>query len=153
MAFFLIVPSVMIISILLVHALANRLGLRIYYPTLIAVAVVSIMVDFAAATVTPAVGREFLLRLGLMILAASFLLTLANRFLLKREQAEEKKFDAEVKAAYEASKDEVFLNSAEKPATIDKFEWGDEKNLFEVPPAYNEPTTVADKISDADKNS
>ena len=89
LAFFLIVPSVMIVSVLLIHALAKRLGLRIYYTTLIAVAVVSVMVNLAAATITPAVGREYLLRLVLMILASAACLTWANRFLLKKELAEE----------------------------------------------------------------
>ena len=150
MAFFLIVPSVMIVSILLVHALANRLGLRIYYPTLIAVAVVSIMVDFAAAALTPAVGRAYLFRLGLMILATSLLLTLANRFLLKRQQAEDKRFNEEVKAAYEAEKQKDLTEDNKKIATIDKFEWEDAETLFEAPPAYNK---VSADDSSVDKNS
>ena len=102
MAFFLIVPSVIVVSIVLVHALANRLGLRIYYTTLIAVAVLSFMANFAATLWSPAVGKGFLLRLGLIILAASFLLTLANRFLIKQQRNAEKNFHEEVKAAYEA---------------------------------------------------
>ena len=82
LAFFLIMPSVMIVSILLVHALANRLGLRIYYTTLAAAAILSFPLTYAASLVTPAIGRKYLLSLGVMILAAAFVLTLANRFLL-----------------------------------------------------------------------
>ena len=137
MAFFLIVPSVMIVSVLLIHALAKRLGLRIYYTTLIAVAVVSVMVNLAAATITPAVGREYLLRLGLMIFASATCLTWANRFLLIKELAEEKKFQEEVRAAYEAEKQKDF-ELAESP--IDKFKWDDEDISFDKPSAYNEPS-------------
>lgn len=128
MAFFLIVPSVMIVSILLVHALANRLGLRIYYTTFIVAAIMSVAVTFAATFVAPAVGREYLLALGILILASSLLLTLANKFLHKKEQAEEKKFQEEVKAAYEAEK--------KKDASIDNVDWNvadnslDEKNFL-----------------------
>ena len=142
MAFFLIVPSVMIVSVLFVHALANRLGLRIYYPTLIAVIVVSIMVNLSAAIITPAISREYLLWLGLMILAASFLLTLANRFLLKRHQAEEKRFHEEVKAAYEAERS--------KDSPLDKSKW-DEDILSDTPPAYNEKSSEPDEVQDVEK--
>ena len=108
MAFFLIVPSVVIVSVLLVHALANRLGLQIYYTTLFAVAVLSFMVTLATTFITPAIGREFLLQLGLMISASAMLLTFANKFLLNRQLAEEKRFDEEVKAAYEEEKKNAF---------------------------------------------
>ena len=145
MAFFLIVPSVMIVSVLLIHALAKRLGLRIYYTTLIAVAVVSVMVNLAAATITPAVGREYLLRLGLMIFASATCLTWANRFLLIKELAEEKKFQEEVRAAYEAEKQKDF-ELAESP--IDKFKWDDEDISFDKPSAYNEPSNEIESSSE-----
>ena len=144
MAFFLIVPSVMIVSVLLVHALTNRLGLRIYYTTLFAVAVLSFMITFSTTFMTPTIGREFLLRLGIMISAAA-LLTVANKFLLNKQLAEEKRFDEEVKAAYEEEK------RKSKPAQVDKFAWDDEstslaeKNFLvkdSTTPAYNEPLDV-----------
>ena len=130
MAFFLIVPSVIIVSIFLVHALANRLGLRIYYTTLAAVAVLSFMANYAATLWSPAVGKDFLLRLGLIISAASLLLTFANRFLIKQQRAEEKNFHEEVKAAYEA---EVNKEPPPPVVPVEKFEW--EEN---PPPKYNE---------------
>ncbi len=130
MAFFLIVPSVIIVSIFLIHALAKRLGLRIYYTTLAAAAVLSFMANYAATLWSPAVGKDFLLRLGLIILAASLSLTFANRFLIKQQRAEEKNFHEEVKAAYEA---EVNKESPPPPPPIEKFEW--EEN---PPPKYNE---------------
>ena len=152
MAFFLIVPSVMIVSVLLVHAFANRLGLRIYYTTLIATAILAFMVEFATASVTPAIGREYLLRLGLMILAASVMLTLANRFLLKKQREEEKNFDAEVKAAYEAEKKKNLAIAEEMPTTT--FAWDiagtslDEKSFsHEEISAKKEDATADDKSS------
>ncbi|MBR3498682.1 MAG: hypothetical protein IKO05_06810 [Selenomonadaceae bacterium] len=104
MAFFLIVPSVMIVSVLLVRALANRLGLRIYHTTLAAVAIMAFPVTFGATRLSPAIGREYFLWLGALIVAASGLLTLANKFLHGKEIEEERRFTEEVKAAYEAEK-------------------------------------------------
>ena len=143
MAFFLIMPSVMIVGVLLVHALANRLGLRIFYPTLAAVAILAFPVTYAASFVTPAVGKKFLLCLGVMILAASFVLTLANRFLLNKQREEERIFTEEVKAAYEAEKRRSLAAVEDEP--IEKFSANT--------PAYNEPSTKDDdKISSDDSH-
>ncbi|MBE8955437.1 MAG: hypothetical protein SR2Q5_07240, partial [Quinella sp. 2Q5] len=144
MAFFLIVPSVMVVSILLVHALAKRMGLRIYYATLVAVAVLSFMVLFAAAFVAPAVGKKFLMVAGLMILGASALVTAANKFLHDKQLAEERRFTEEVKAAYAA---EVRKDSSEPAAPITGFDWGDPDD-FRAIGKYNEFVTdepVADE--------
>lgn len=150
MAFFLIVPSVMIVSILLVHALANRLGLRIYYTTFIAAAILSVAVTFAATFAVPAVGRKYLLALGSLILASSFFLTLANKFLHKKEQAEEKNFQEEVKAAYEAEK--------KKDASIDNVAWNvadnslDEKNFLLTDVKATVDNSAAEDKIPADKS-
>ena len=104
MAFFLIVPSVMIVSVLLTRALANRLGLRIYHTTLAAVAIMAFPVTFGATRLSPAIGREYFFWLGALIVAASGVLTLANKFLHSKELEEERRFTEEVKAAYEAEK-------------------------------------------------
>lgn len=151
MAFFLIVPSVMIVSVVLVHALAKKLGLQIYYATLVAVAVLSFMADFAATLISPAGGREFLLRLGLMILASSFLLTYANRFLENKQREEEERFTEEVKAAYEA---EIKRDVPVEPV-LEKF--SAEVEDLPPPPRYNEPVInapeVEEKVSEADTKS
>ena len=134
MAFFLIVPSVMIVSVILVHALANRLGLRIFYPTLIAVMVLSFMVVGATGFVTPAIGREYLFRLALMIVMASSLLTMANKFLIKQQLAAEKSFDEEVKAAYEEEKRKSAaqkLANEKISAPVDNIEWNVEDTSLE----------------------
>ena len=100
MAFFLIVPSVMVVSILLIHALAKRLGLKIYYSTLVATAIVSFMIIFAAVILSPAPDKKFFLYLGGLILMTSFVLNLINNFLIKKQRDEEKIFTEQVKAAY-----------------------------------------------------
>ena len=139
MAFFLIVPSVMIIGVLLVHALANRLGLKIFYATLAAAAITTFPVTFAATKISPAIGRGYFLWLGFFIAATAGALTLANRFLLKKQREEEKNFHEEVLAAYEEEK-KISTPATQKP--IEKFSWGEEK----IVPAYNE--SVDEKISD-----
>lgn len=137
MAFFLIVPSVMIVSVLVVHALANRMGLKIYYGTLIAVALSAFAADFAAVLVSPAVGKAFFLRLGIFVLAAAAILTAANIFFVKRKRAEEKNFNEEVRAAYRAEVEKTSAQADDKPvdktvdetpvelAPLEKFEWNE----------------------------
>ena len=94
----------MIVSVLLTRALAGRLGLRIYYPTLAAVAITTLPVMFLTTRLSPVLGREYFLWLGALIAASSGVLTLANKFLLNKELDEERRFTEEVKAAYEAEK-------------------------------------------------
>ena len=128
MAFFLIVPSVMVVSILLIHALAKRLGLKIFYSTLIATAIVSFMIIFAAVILSPVPDKKFLLSLGGLILATSFVLTLVNNFLIRKQRDEERIFTEQVKAAYaeEIKKDSAkpVVEKVVKP--LDKFEWSND---------------------------
>lgn len=139
MAFFLIVPSVMIVGIVLVHALANRLGLRIFYKTLVAVAVLSIAAVFAATKFAPAVGKDFLFLLGLIILAASLLATLLNRFLLKRQRVEEERFTEEVKAAYAAEVQKNSEPSDESNAPLETLDAAEsDEDPFRPPSRYDE---------------
>lgn len=149
MAFFLIVPSVMIVSVVLIHKLANRLRLQIHYTTLVATAVLSFMVNIAATMITPDVGRVFLLRLGLMIFIAASLLTMANQFLIKQQRKAEEDFKDEVKAAYEADKTSSFFGGTPEPS--DSFDWHAETSLTK----YNESTdatTVKEEITEPVKD-
>ena len=177
MAFFLIVPSVMIVSVLLIHALANRMGLRIYYGTLIAVAIVAFAVDFAAVLISPAAGKSFFLRLGIFVLAASFLLTVANGFFDKRKRAEEKNFNEEVRAAYQAEVEKTSAKANAEPVTeidvepavetspeplapLEKFEWGGDETSRDGnfsastdEPAAQEPKPTLYQKVEAEENS
>ncbi len=130
MAFFLIVPSVMIVSVLFVHALANRMGLRIYYGTLVAAAFAAFAADFAAVYISPAPDKTFFLRLGILVAVAALVLTVANIFFVKRKRTEEKNFNEEVRAAYRAEVEKDSPKTEETPEVADvvpveKFEWSE----------------------------
>lgn len=149
MAFFLIVPSVMIVSVLFVHALANRMGLRIYYGTLVAAALASFAADFAAVLISPVADKTFFLRLGILVAVAALVLTLANVFLVKRKRTEEKNFNEEVRAAYRAEVEKDSPKADEKPEVADvvpveKFEWNESTETVEA--ETSEPATVDAKV-------
>ena len=133
LAFFLIVPSVMGVSALLIRALAKRLGLKIYYSTLAATALLSFIVIFSAVFLSHVPDKKFLLYLGILILSASALLTAINNFLIKKQRDEERDFTEQVKAAYaeELKKDSAKSVVEEIVAPVDKFEWGDENSPVE----------------------
>ena len=155
MAFFLIVPSVMVIGVLLVHALAKRLGLKIYYSTLTAVALLSFVIIFAAVFLSPVPDKKFLVILGGLILSASLLLTFLNNFLIKRERAAEKNFTEEVKAAYaeELKKDSAKVVE-EIVAPIEKFEWENappEENKSDAEPAEDTPEDEPKEIFETEE--
>ena len=151
MAFFLIVPSVMIVSVLFVHALANRMGLRIYYGTLAAAAIAAFAADFAAVLISTAADKTFFLRLGILVAAAALVLTLANIFFVKRKRTEEKNFNEEVRAAYRAEVEKNSAQADEKPEVADvvpveKFEWNESET---VEAEISEPAKVeAEETSD-----
>ena len=144
MAFFLIVPSVMVVSIMLTHALAKRLGLKIYYSTLIAVGLMSLIVISAATVLSPAPDKRFLLYLGGLILSTSFLLMLANNFMIKKQREEERIFTEQVKAAYaeELKKDADKPIVEEIPKPVDKFEWSNET----PPPEENKSEEIIQTV-------
>ena len=152
MAFFLIVPSVMIVSMVLIHALAKRLGLQIYYSTLAATAIVSFMIVFAAVILSPVPDKKFFLYLGGLVLLTSFLLTLINNFLIKKQRDEERIFTEQVKAAYaeEIKKDSAKPVVEEIVAPVDKFEWNDESpkenTIDETPVKENKESETAEEI-------
>jgi len=157
LAFFLIVPSVMVVGVLLVHALAKRLGLRIYYSTLTAVALLSFVIIFAATFLSPVPDKKFLVILGGLILSTSLLLTFLNNFLIKRQRTAEKNFTEEVKAAYA---EEIKKNSA-KPAVeeivapIENFQWEEnvppEENKSDAEPAEDTPEDKPKEIVEAEE--
>ena len=174
MAFFLIVPSVMIVSVLFVHALANKMGLRIGYPVLVAAALASFAADFTAVLISPVADKTFFLRLGILVAAAALVLTAANIFFVKRKRAEEKNFNEEVRAAYRAevektsaqTDDKIPDKPAEEIVPVEKFEWNDDaasveaetsnlpakveaQEVSETVGRYNEISAPEDKSSDS----
>ncbi|MBR4384308.1 MAG: hypothetical protein IKP64_12205 [Selenomonadaceae bacterium] len=151
MAFFLIVPSVMIVSVLFVHALANRMGLRIYYGTLVAAAISAFAADFVTFFISPAADKTFFLRLGILVAVAALVLTVANIFFVKRKRTEEKNFNEEVRAAYRAEVEKDSSKTEETPEVADvvpveKFEWSESTETVDA--EISKPAKVETETSD-----
>jgi len=100
LAFFLIVPSVMIISMILVHGAASAAGLKIKYVPLAMCGVLSFAALFGAMKFSPSPDRFFFIYLGAMILAAAATVTAINAFLIGRDEDDEVNFTEEVRRAY-----------------------------------------------------
>ena len=88
MAFFLIVPSVIIVTIFLVHSAAERLGFKAKYSSLILCAVMALLVNFAAIEMSTYLNKWYYLKLGVLVLIASVIVTLVNRYLIRHEKSD-----------------------------------------------------------------
>ena len=115
LTFFLIVPSVIIISVILIHGIANRLNLRINYIALIVCAVLSIVSDAGAIILSPAPDKFYFMRLGGFILISAIIGTLTNYFLVRREIREEAEFDEQVRTAYEENDEIKVVEAVKQP--------------------------------------
>ena len=100
MAFFLIVPSIMVISMVLVHGAASSVGLKIKYIPLAMCGVLSFSALFGAMKFSPNPDKFFFIYLGAMILAAAAIVTAINAFLIGRDDDDEVNFTEEVRRAY-----------------------------------------------------
>ena len=101
LTFFLIVPSVITVSVVLIHGISNRLGLRIHYIALAICAVLSIVSDAGAILLSPAPDKFYFIRLGGFIVISAAVGTIANYFLIRREVRAEEEFAEQVRTAYE----------------------------------------------------
>ncbi len=88
LAFFLIVPSVIIVTIFLVHAIAQKIGFKVKYFSLILCAVLSLAVNAAAIEMSTYLDKFHYVRLGILILVASIIVTFVNRYLIKHEKTD-----------------------------------------------------------------
>ena len=88
MAFFLIVPSVIIVTIFLVHFAAERLRFKVKYSSLILCAVMALLVNFAAIEMSTYLNKWYYVKLGALVLAASIIVTLVNRYLIRHEKSD-----------------------------------------------------------------
>ncbi len=111
MTFFLIVPSVIVVSIILVHSVTNYVGLKIKYSVLFMCAALAFISLFVAMEISPNPDEKFFMRLGAMILLSAALVTALNRFLLLREVEEEANFTEVVRQAYSKKSDEELSSS------------------------------------------
>ena len=80
MIFFVIVPSVMIVAIILVHEAAKYFGKKVSYSSLIICAVFSFLVDIAAFF-SAVSNRDYFFNLFMLIFVAAAVVTALNRFL------------------------------------------------------------------------
>ena len=107
MTFFLIVPSVMVVTSFLVHAICNRLGLRIHFLTLLLCAFFAIAANLGALALTDMPDKFYFVKLGIFVSTAALLTTAANYFLIKREIAEEIEFSEQVELLYHEQSESI----------------------------------------------
>ena len=112
MAFFLIVPSVIIVSIILIHGIANYIGVKISYGALFVCAALSFVALFGAIELSPNPDKFFFVHLREIILPAALIVTLLNRFLVVRAKDKEADFTEEVRRVY-AQQSEANISSGE----------------------------------------
>lgn len=129
LTFFLIVPSVIIVGVVLIHGITNRLGLQISYIALVICAVLSIISDAGAMFLSPAPDKFYFMRLGGFILVSAAIGTAVNYFLIKREVQAAAEFAEQVRTAYqeeteltvvepEPVAEKKVLETVEEPAEI-----------------------------------
>ena len=111
MAFFLIVPSVIIVSIILIHSVANYVGLKISYGALFICAVLSFVALFGAIELSPNPDKFFFVHLGAIILPAALIVTILNIFFIRRDKDDDAEFTEEVRRAYSQKSDENISSS------------------------------------------
>jgi len=85
--FFLITFAIMSLSILLIHKLTQLVGFELKYSSLVLCAVMALIVNFTALTVSSSLTRNyFFLLLGLVFISAA-LVTYYNAYLVRHEPA------------------------------------------------------------------
>ena len=137
MAFFLIVPSVIIVSIILIHGVASYMGVKISYGALFVCAALSFVALFGAIELSPNPDKFFFVHLGMIILPAALIVTALNYFLIVRDK--EVDFTEEVRRVYaQQSNGEIYSSEIAKERL---------KNVS----AQVDKNSKAEKISDDDK--
>lgn len=101
MTFFLIVPSVMVVSIILVYGIANKVGLRMHLSAPIMCALLAVLADLGAIALSPAPDKMFFVRLGVLNFFAAVVVTLVNKFLIDREIAAEAAYTEQIREIYQ----------------------------------------------------
>ena len=71
----------MIVSIILIHKIANSFDVKISYIALAICAVLSFLVDVAAVEISTAPGREYFFKLFALIFVAAAVVTVINSYL------------------------------------------------------------------------
>ena len=136
MTFFLIVPSVMVVSTFLAHTILNRLGLRIHYVTLMMCAFLAIAADLGAIVFSDVPDKFYFLRLAGFLFFAALMTTAANWYLVKREQEEDAKFSEQVQLAYQKKVEPVAAKKVSEVEAVPKeIEIVEPVKVEETPPS------------------
>ena len=169
LAFFLIVPSVIVVTIFLVHSIAHRIGFKVKYFSLVLCAFMSLAVNFAAIEMSTYLDKWHYVRLGALIFVASLIVTLVNRYLIKHEKTdvtiitdiaeieEELSIEETNEKQIEAAKTVEVAKSLEpvKPKVEAKVPQKEEKSSepkIATSPKEDKPKTVAvEKMTDTKK--
>ena len=141
LAFFLIVPSVIIVTIFLVHSVAERLGFRVKYFSLILCAVMSLAVNFAAIQMSTYLDKWHYIRLGVLVLFASLAVTLVNRYLIKHDKSDVVIIDEE-----ETLKEAEAEENLEKENITEDIQENKQKESNIIKTVKEEKSAASDKI-------
>ena len=80
----------MIVAIIFIHETAEYFNLKISYVSLIICAVLSFLVDIAAAVISNSPGREYFLKLFAIIFVVAAVVTILNSYLTKENEDAQK---------------------------------------------------------------
>ena len=112
LAFFLIVPSVIVVTIFLVHSIAQRIGFKVRYFSLILCAIMSLAVNFAAIEMSTYLDKWHYVRLGALLFVASLIVTLVNRYLIKHDKSDIKIITDDAEFEEELALEEEIIEEA-----------------------------------------
>lgn len=163
MAFFLIVPSVIIVSIILIHGVASYMGVKISYGALFVCAALSFVALFGAIELSPNPDKFFFVHLGVIILPAALIVTALNYFLIVRDKDKEADFTEEVRRVYaQQSNGEIYSSEIAKErlknvsAHVDKNSTADKNSKAEKisdnDKTFNTDKNLDDEIFETEKN-
>ena len=151
MAFFLIVPSVIVVTIFLVHSAAGRLGFKAKYSSLILCAIMALVVNFLAIELSTYLDKWYFVKLGALIAAASIIVTLINLYLIRHEKTDMVIIDDDVGEELtveeaEVKDDLVFNESVEMAKPIETITVTPKEDKPESAEKSKADTTVKSKV-------
>ena len=87
MTFVLITGSIMTISIFLIYRLCHFFAIEMKWTSLVLCAVMALIVNGMAITMSPFLDKGHYLRLGILVVTAAAVVTFFNERMLRREEA------------------------------------------------------------------
>lgn len=149
LAFFLIVPSIIIVTIFLVHSIAKRVGFKVKYFSLILCAVMAFAVNLVAIKMSTYLDNTHYIKLAALIMFAAVIVTLINKYLINHEKTEIRTItdeEVEEELALEVAEIEAERIANEKKAIIK----AKESIKAEEPIKIEKPVKVKEPIKKAE---